>query len=249
MRKSTFSFAVVIAAIVFSTQGLQAQEKNETGKTRFILAASWQPAFCATNQRKPECGSQTKDRHDATNFSLHGLWPMRQNYCNVPADQRTADKDGDWNKLPEVKLSADTQASLAKVMPGMQSGLERHEWIKHGTCVGLAADEYFNLSLRLMSELNASAVRDLFAANIGKTLKAEEVKQAFDKSFGAGAGDRVKMSCRRVGNVRMISELTIGLSEDAVSKAGEAPQLGHLIQKAGSTTFGCNEGVVDAVGS
>ncbi|HEY0121115.1 MAG TPA: ribonuclease, partial [Rhizobium sp.] len=57
------------------------------------------------------------------------------------------------------------------------------------------------------------------------------------------------MSCRRVGKVRVISELTIGLSEDAVQPSqGNEPRLAELIQGAGRTSFGCDQGVVDAAG-
>jgi ribonuclease T2 len=43
----------------------------------YVLAASWQPAFCITpaGADKAECVSQTRDRFDATHFSIHGLWP------------------------------------------------------------------------------------------------------------------------------------------------------------------------------
>ncbi|QFY60679.1 ribonuclease [Rhizobium grahamii] len=235
-------FVLTISAAVAS--GAMAQQMG--GKTRFILAASWQPSFCETNQRKAECRNQTKERFDATNFSLHGLWPMRQNYCDVKESLRTADKDGDWNELPEVSLSDASKAALDKAMPGTQSGLERHEWLKHGTCTGLSADAYFSTAVRLVGELNASAVRDLFAANIGKSVTAEQIKEAFDKSFGPGASDRVKMSCHRAGQNRVISELTIGLSEEATGD--EKKSLGDLIQGAGRTSFGCNEGIVDAAG-
>jgi ribonuclease T2 len=54
------------------------------------------------------------------------------------------------------------------------------------------------------------------------------------------------MSCRRNGDRRMIGELTIGLSQDATSDSDAS--LGELIQGAGRTSFGCNEGVVDAAG-
>jgi ribonuclease T2 len=117
MQLRTLSFAVSMVV----AGAAMAQEAG--GRTRFILAASWQPAFCQTNQKKPECATQATERHDATNFSLHGLWPMRQDYCGVSAEQKAADKDGDWNKLPEVTLAAETQAALAKAMPGTQSGL------------------------------------------------------------------------------------------------------------------------------
>lgn len=235
-------FVLTISAVVAS--GAMAQQMG--GKTRFILAASWQPSFCETNQRKAECRSQTADRFDATNFSLHGLWPMRQNYCGVKESLRAADKDGDWDELPEVSLSEASKTALDKVMPGTQSGLERHEWLKHGTCTGLSADAYFSTAVQMVDELNASAVRDLFAANIGKSVTAEQIKAAFDKSFGQGAGDRVKMSCHRAGQNRVISELTIGLSQEAT--AGEKKSLSDLIQGAGRTSFGCNEGIVDAAG-
>ncbi|MBB4194723.1 ribonuclease T2 [Rhizobium aethiopicum] len=242
MQLRTFTFAV---SMILAGAAV-AQEAE--GRTRFILAASWQPAFCQTNQKKPECASQTGERHDATNFSLHGLWPMRQDYCGVSDDQKAADKDGKWDTLPDVALSAETQASLAKAMPGTQSGLERHEWIKHGTCTKMSVEEYFGVGVHLVEALNASAVRDLFAANIGKTVKAEAVKAAFDKSFGPGAGERVKMSCRRAGNARVISELTIGLSADAGTASAKSAGLADLIQGAGKTSFGCDEGVVDAAG-
>jgi ribonuclease T2 len=217
------------------------------GRTRFILAASWEPAFCATNQKKTECRGQKPGDFAAMNFSLHGLWPMRQEYCGVSDDQRDADRRSDWSDLPEVPLNAQTRAALDKVMPGTQSNLQRHEWTRHGTCTQMSADDYFTAAVGLINELNASAVRDLFVQNIGKTLDADAIKAAFDKSFGDGASDRVKMSCRRVGNVRVISEITIGLSADATA-GGNEPRLEKLIQDAGRTSFGCNAGVVDAAG-
>ena len=38
----------------------------------YVLALSWQPAFCETNQKRPECRWQTGQRHDASYLSLHG---------------------------------------------------------------------------------------------------------------------------------------------------------------------------------
>ncbi|MDK4701171.1 ribonuclease [Rhizobium sp. CNPSo 4062] len=240
-------FMVVLVSVGAASSAV-AQEHSR-GRTRFILAASWEPAFCQTNQKKAECRNQSSDNHDATNFSLHGLWPMRQEYCDVSEDLKQADRGRDWKDLPAVQLSQDVKAKLDKAMPGTQSGLERHEWIKHGTCTKLSADQYFSIAAGLIAELNTSAVRDLFAQNIGKELDAESIKAAFDQSFGDGANARIKMSCRRVGDVRMISELTIGLSEDAIDpQQGSEPRLAKLIQGAGSTSFGCDRGVVDAAG-
>ncbi len=247
MRQLLRVFAVVFLSIG-TAAGAMAQEHSR-GRTRFILAASWEPAFCAANQKKAECRNQSPSNYDAKNFSLHGLWPMRQEYCDVSEDLKQADRGRDWKDLPAVQLSQDVKTKLDKVMPGRQSGLDRHEWVKHGTCTKLSADQYFSIAAGLIAELNTSAVRELFAQNIGKELDAESVKAAFDQSFGEGANARIKMSCRQVGDVRVISELTIGLSEDAIDpQQSSEPRLAKLIQGAGSTSFGCDRGVVDAAG-
>jgi ribonuclease T2 len=227
--------------VLLSALSVQAQTR---GQTRFILAASWEPAFCATNQKKTECRGQTAHGFDATHLSLHGLWPMRLNYCGVSDDLQQADRSKDWNSLPAVVLSAATRTALDKAMRGTQSGLERHEWLKHGTCTKLTSDDYFGTAVSLIDELNASAVGALFAQNVGKILDADSIKAAFDESFGEGASARVKMSCRGNGTARVISELTIGLSQDAVSPGQSGPRLRDLIQGAGSTAFGCNSGLL-----
>ena len=46
-----------------------------TGR-EYVLAVSWQPAFCEGHADKPECASQTEARFDASNLTLHGLWPQ-----------------------------------------------------------------------------------------------------------------------------------------------------------------------------
>ena len=86
----------------------------------FILAVSWQPAFCETATGKPECRSQSRDRFDATHFTLHGLWP-RDEYCGVPDRHETADRDGRWSALPEVELTPALRRKLDTAMPGTLS--------------------------------------------------------------------------------------------------------------------------------
>jgi ribonuclease T2 len=246
IRIQRLGAAAVCLPIIIGAVSMPAEARD--GQTRFILAASWEPAFCMTNGKKAECRSETAGNFDATHLSLHGLWPMRQNYCGVADDLQQADRSHGWDSLPAVELSAATRSALDKAMPGTQSGLEKHEWLKHGTCTKLSADDYFNTAVSLLGELNASAVGALFAQNVGKALDDKSIKAAFDKSFGEGASARVKMSCRGKGTARVISEITIGLSEDAVSPGSSGPRLGTLIQGAGSTSFGCNSGLVQAVG-
>jgi ribonuclease T2 len=85
-------------------------------KPDYILAVSWQPAFCEGKPDKTECETQRHDRFDATHFTLHGLWPKKQ-YCNVDRHIVAADKDNRWNGLPEPELSDATRHALSEVMP------------------------------------------------------------------------------------------------------------------------------------
>jgi ribonuclease T2 len=231
---------VVVGALLC---GVAQAQSNQRGKTTSLLAVSWQPAFCETKPNKPECKSQTADRYDASHFALHGLWPMRQNYCGVDQADIDADKKGRWTDLPEVTLSASTREALDRVMPGTQSALERHEWIKHGTCTSLSQEAYFAEAIALLDALNTSKVTTLFAAQVGKTVTQDEVQSAFDTSFGAGAGRRVKMRCEEDGDRRIVTELTIGLGD-----GDEKDSLANRIQAAGSTKFDCDQGIVDPVG-
>lgn len=208
-----------------------------------ILAVSWQPAFCETATHRPECTSQSRSRFDASHFSLHGLWP-RDEYCGVSRTVRERDEAGRWSALPAVELDPSTRRILDEVMPGTRSLLDRHQWIKHGTCFSDAPGPYFATSVLLLSALNASPVRDLFARNIGRTLGRDEIRGAFDAAFGPGAGNRVRIACEDDGRRRIISELTIGL----YGTPGTTPNLGRLMLAANPTSGGCLGGIVDAVG-
>lgn len=224
------------------------EQENDGGaaaqKPDYILAVSWQPAFCEGKPDKTECETQRPDRFDATHFTLHGLWPKKQ-YCNVDRHIVAADKDNRWNGLPEPELSDATRHALSEVMPGTMSLLERHEWIKHGTCFpGSAAEAYFARTLALVSQLNSSKVQGLFAAHIGEEITRDQLKAAFNETFGDGAADRVRVACKRDGGRNLIVEMTIGLVGDVKPDS----KLADLIAAAPATDPGCPSGVVDAVG-
>jgi ribonuclease T2 len=232
-------FLAAIATLALLATPAAAQQR-----TPYVLAISWQPAFCETAEHRPECRSQTEDRFDASHFALHGLWPQRVDYCDVSRADQMTDRDGDWSALPAPDLSKPVATRLREMMPGTQSGLERHEWIKHGTCYGEPADAYFTDALAMLEAINASAVRDLFARSIGKQLTQKQVRDAFDIAFGKGAGQRVRLACERDGNRRLITELTIGLTGDITAPADYR----RLTLAARPTSGGCDSGTVDPVG-
>lgn len=222
----------------------QATSDGAAGRTEYVLAVSWQPGFCETRPQRKECESQTAERFDATNLSLHGLWPLRKSYCGVKADVRAKDRKGNWLELPKLAMADDTAARLLVAMPGVQSGLDRHQWLRSGTCQDGSVDDYFAVQLRMLEELNRSAVGALFRQRIGSELDEATIKQAFDQSFGAGAGDRVRMRCQTVQGRSVITGLTIGLTGDVMKAASLAP----LIQAAGPTEFKCAKGIADTAG-
>lgn len=215
-------------------------------RTQYVLAINWQPAFCETRPNRPECKTQTADRFDSSNFTLHGLWPQprARDYCGVDRATVMLDDDGDWDQLPTVELSAALRERLDKSMPGTQSALERHEWITHGTCYGTDAEQYFTDALDMLDAVNASPVRALFASATGSQVTQDEVRAAFDEAFGTGAGERVRLACDDDGERRLIGELTIGLT----GQIDGSDSFADRIMDARPTDGGCDLGVVDPVG-
>lgn len=209
----------------------------------YVLALSWEPAFCEAMKSKAECQHETPVSYEANHFSLHGLWPQprRNVFCGVDRATAALDDQHQWEQLPEPQLTPATKAALDKVMPGTQSVLQRHEYTKHGTCYPAGnAEQYFKDEIRLANEVNNSAVQKFMADNIGKTIQMADLRAKFDEAFGAGAGSRVRVSCDKQGR---FSELTIGLKGDIPS----GKSLKELIAASDTTDAGCQSGLVDAV--
>jgi ribonuclease T2 len=88
----------------------------------YLLNLSWSPEFCATHSDSAECTRRL-------GFVVHGLWPQNddgsypQNCSNSPGP---ADPQADTDIMPTASLV-------------------EHEWKTHGTCSGLAANDYFAL--------------------------------------------------------------------------------------------------------
>lgn len=194
--------------------------------------------------RRPECGGRAGT---VEGFALHGLWPQPEGkaYCGVAERDRGLDLDRRWDRLPAVGLTPAGRAALEEVMPGTRSGLDRHQWTKHGTCYGTAAEEYFADAAGLMRELNAARpVAELFEGSVGRDLGIDEVRDAFDRAFGRGAGDRVAMVCDEGGGRRLVGGLRLSLAGEVTEGVG----LGRLLRAARPARRGCPSGEVDAAG-
>jgi ribonuclease T2 len=164
----------------------------------------------------------------------------------VPEALVALDRASRWSELPEAATDAETHELLQVAMPGTASHLERHEWIKHGTCHRGAggADEYFDDTLRIVEAVNASGVAALFADHVGAELETAAIRVAFDTAFGAGAGARVQVHCTGDGGRTLIQELKIGLA----GTIGPEASPGELMLAADPMSPGCPRGVVDPAG-
>lgn len=221
-----------------------ASSSKSTGP-QYILALSWEPAFCAGQASKPECKAETPNSYEATHISLHGLWPEPRSkaYCGADPKDVASDKAHDWAALPAVDISSATTTALDQTMPGTQSMLERHEWLVHGTCSGVAPDAYFGRAAGFAQAVATSPINALLAGHIGQEVATSDIRAAFDTAFGKGAGDRVRVSCEREGDKSLISEITVGLTGDVTGTGS----LGDLIAAAPATDAGCPGGIVGAV--
>lgn len=186
--------------------------------THYVLALSWQPAFCEINARRPECRALDPGDFAATHLTVHGLWPNDRpsagpTYCGVDEETKALDQPQSWCQLPEPEMSGMTRAHLAQTMPGVLSCLDRHEWIKHGTCARIGAERYFGETLRLASAVQETAFGRTFAAHVGRDVTPEQVIQAFEASFGAGTGKALTLVCSDGG---LLSEIRIALQAGAL---------------------------------
>lgn len=167
-------------------------EGNESEEN--LLALSWQPAFCEAKPGKKECTQLNNGLLPITEtqLSIHGLWPQPRGnvYCGVPQTLVNLDKAGRWSELPELALDTETKDALEVTMPGTASDLQRHEWIKHGTCyLGEGgADEYYDDTLLVTDAINNSVVGAFLSHHVGGEVSTQDIRARFDDALGKEAG-------------------------------------------------------------
>ncbi|BCD60848.1 MULTISPECIES: hypothetical protein [unclassified Nitratiruptor] len=197
-----------------------------------ILAVQWFPSVCKVKHYKT-CKKPIE--YWQTHFTLHGLWPTKKEYCNVPARAKMLDKKGDWGSLPKLINPSMTEL-LFTYMPGAVIGLHKHEYVKHGSCLSPSPDFYFLTSFSLLSQLNNTPMRFFFLKNRGKRVQTAKIAKLFDKAFFKGAGKRVRFICEK----GYLTEMRINL-------AGEiSPQsyLCDLLREAKPIKRGCTIGKI-----
>lgn len=215
-----------------------------------LMTLSWQPSFCEIRPNKDECEALNAGNlaHATRQLSVHGLWPQPNGnfYCGVPNSIKQIDKPETWGDLPEVDLSDDLRDALNFAMPGTQSHLDRHEWIKHGTCYRGegGAEEYYADTLLITDAVNSSPVGRFLQDHVGQTVTADDIRARFDEAFGAGAGEAVQVKCTSDQGRVLIGELWVHL-KGIISPTAD---LGDLMRAASPVSKGCPQGFLDLAG-
>ncbi len=176
----------------------------------YVLALSWQPAFCEANRGKDGCSATSSSAWQATNFTLHGLWPNR-NSCGTKYDFCGSVKKP-IRKYPFIPISDVVKPHLMQVMPSYAEGGDLHlyEWYKHGTCQARSIDEYFRVSISLTRDFNTPEVANFMASNTGKEVSTKEFLRVVDYALGANASKRILLKCKS----RNLVEVRINLPKD-----------------------------------
>jgi ribonuclease T2 len=201
----------------------------------YVLAVSWQPAFCMSHTEKPECSVTDAQAYQASHFTLHGLWPNQAAQCGTHygycGEVKTQPQQ--FCDYPQVNLSQPVRNDLAVVMPSVAAGtcLERHEWFKHGTCqTQWHADAYFEIAIRLTKQLNDSGLAAFMAAHSGQPVSQTDFISRVDEFLGANAHERLHLTCK---NGKLV-DVFIDLS----GKLEATQKLAELIAQAPSAAKG-----------
>ena len=105
----------------------------------WVMALSWSPDYCATNDYEDEQQCSIGKQLD---FVLRGLWPQYdKGYPSFCSNE---------------ELSYELKVDYAGLYPN--DNLFDHEWEKHGTCTGLTPQDYLEWSETLKETLVIPAV-------------------------------------------------------------------------------------------
>jgi ribonuclease T2 len=185
--------AAALLALIVLLAPAKAQQYGEPGQFDFyVLALSWSPSYCdaAGNRADPaQCRAQKP-----LGFIVHGLWPQYDR--GFPADC----------SYNPPRVSDHTIREMRDVMPSR--GLVIHQWRKHGTCSGLAPDQYFALTRKAFEKIR---IPPLFAqAAKWQSVSPPEIENAFRVANPGLMEDMISVTCDR----RNLREVRICLTRE-----------------------------------
>ncbi len=159
--------------------GAATAQSDRAGKfDYYVLALSWSPTWCAIEgdaRNSPQC-----DASEDHGWIMHGLWPQYQR--GFPSHCQSAERP------PSRAMTAD----MADIMGS--SGLAWYQWKKHGSCTGLSAPDYYDLSRKAYASVNRPEVFRKLSKPV--RLPAKVVEDAFLKANPDWEPDMLTITCR-----------------------------------------------------
>lgn len=159
----------------------------------YVMSLSWSPTWCAI-EGDARGADQCDDRHDH-GWILHGLWP--QYHRGWPSFCPTVERP------PSRGMTGD----MADIMGS--GGLAWHQWKKHGSCSGLSARAYYDLSRKAYASVNRPEV--LRRLDKPVKLPAAVIEEAFVKANPGLTRDMITITCRdnRIQEARICLSKTL----------------------------------------
>lgn len=170
-------FAVLLMLLPFQTMADGA--KHSPGVfDYFVLSLSWSPNWCAI-EGDARGSDQCDARHDH-GWIMHGLWPQFER--GYPQFCQTA------KRAPSRRMTRE----MADIMG--TSGLAWHQWKKHGTCTGLAAQDYYAHARAAYETVNRPEILRQITEPL--RLPAKVIEDSFLEVNQSLAPDRITVTCR-----------------------------------------------------
>lgn len=183
--------ASFFAAMLFSTSVASRADDVPGNFDFYVLALSWSPSYCE---------AEGDGRRDASckrpfSFVLHGLWPQRER--GYPANCRV-----DGGRLPRSLIDAQLD-----VYPSPR--LVVHQWIKHGSCSGLAPDAYFAAAREAFSAIVVPPFYTLPTSD--RMVDVATVERDFIAANPRLPADAIAITCdrQRLRDVRICFDKTL----------------------------------------
>jgi ribonuclease T2 len=136
----------------------------------FLLNLSWAPEFCYSKPNNPECSGHF-------GFIVHGLWPQ---YSRGGYPENCGNQPGPTNP-----------SKMLDLMPDLH--LIQHEWVTHGTCTGLSADDYFALIRQVRNSVHIP--QQFVGTPRQLSLSPAELKQQFEQVNSGVTDAGMAVSC------------------------------------------------------
>jgi ribonuclease T2 len=144
-----------------------------SGASRFdfyLLNLSWSPEFCYSHPSAAECATHST-------FVLHGLWPQN-NDGTYPENCSSAPGPPDPTKFNDIYPD---------------QSLLQHEWRTHGTCSGLAADEFFTTARNAVHSVTIPPTLNGLTSQI--SLPPDQILEMFTAANPAIPRASLALSC------------------------------------------------------